>query len=60
MLDRIDATLERFDRLLVWTLLGGLLCAAAIGRFLAGRALAPLARLADASRRSTSGTCTID
>ncbi len=50
LMDRIDAALMQFDRLLLWTILVGLVCAAVIGRLLAGRALAPLSRLADATR----------
>src|SRR5204862_7849742 len=38
-----------FDRLLIWTILAGLALAAIVGRWLAGRALAPLSRLAVAT-----------
>ena len=44
-----DATLAGFDRLLLWRILGGLALAAVAGRWLAGRALTPLSRLAVAT-----------
>ncbi len=46
LLTSVDATLAGFDRLLLWRILGGLALAAVVGRWLAGRALAPLSRLA--------------
>jgi heavy metal sensor kinase len=49
LLDRADQTLAAFDRLLVWRTLEGLVVAALLGRWLAGRALAPLSRLAQAT-----------
>jgi heavy metal sensor kinase len=50
LLTSVDATLAGFDRLLLWSILGGLALAAVAGRWLAGRALAPLSRLADATQ----------
>ena len=50
LLDRVDAALAGFDRLLLWRILAGLAFAAVAGRWLAGRSLAPLARLAKATR----------
>jgi heavy metal sensor kinase len=50
LLDRVDATLAGFDRLLLWRILAGLVFAAVAGRWLAGRSLAPLSRLAEATR----------
>jgi heavy metal sensor kinase len=50
LLDRVDATLVGFDRLLLWRILAGLAFAAVAGRWLAGRSLAPLSRLAEATR----------
>jgi heavy metal sensor kinase len=50
LLDRVDAALAGFDRLMWWRILAGLVFAALAGRWLAGRALAPLSRLADATR----------
>ena len=50
LLTSVDATLAGFDRLLLWTILGGLALAAVAGRWLAGRALAPLSRLAVATQ----------
>ena len=49
-LDRFDRAVAAFERLLVWGLLGGLFVAAAVGYWMAGRALAPLSRLAKATR----------
>ena len=51
LLDRVDRTLVGFDRLLLWRILEGLLCAAVAGRWLAGRALSPLSRLAEATQQ---------
>ena len=45
-LDNVDRALVGFDGLLLWRLVGGLLLAALLGWWLAGRALAPLSRLA--------------
>ena len=42
--------LKTFLRLLLWSVPAGLLLAVVIGRWMAGRALAPLARLATATR----------
>ena len=50
LLTSVDATLAGFDRLLLWRILGGLALAAVAGRWLAGRALAPLSRLAVATQ----------
>jgi heavy metal sensor kinase len=50
LLDSADRTLAGFDRLLLWNVLGGLVLAAVVGRWLAGRALAPLSRLAVAAQ----------
>jgi heavy metal sensor kinase len=50
LLTSVDATLSGFDRLLLWRILGGLVLAAVAGRWLAGRALAPLSRLALATQ----------
>ncbi len=50
LLTGVDATLAGFDRLLLWRILGGLAVAAVAGRWLAGRALAPLSRLAFAAQ----------
>jgi heavy metal sensor kinase len=50
LLDRVDATLAGFDRLLWWRILAGLVFAAVAGRWLAGRSLAPLSRFAEATR----------
>ena len=49
LLDSVDRTLAGFDRLLLWNILGGLAVAAFAGRWLAGRALAPLSQLAGAT-----------
>lgn len=49
-LDPIDGALARFLRFLVWGVPGGLFVAVVTGRWMAGRALAPLARLAAATR----------
>lgn len=46
LLDTLDRTLVGFDRTLVWRIVAGLALAMAAGYWLAGRALAPLARLA--------------
>jgi heavy metal sensor kinase len=45
-LDSIDRAMVGFDGLLLWRLVGGVLLAALLGWWLAGRALAPLSRLA--------------
>jgi heavy metal sensor kinase len=45
-LQRIDNALARFLRLLLWSIPAGLLVAMVAGRWMAGQALAPLARLA--------------
>jgi heavy metal sensor kinase len=50
LLDSEDRTLAGFDRLLWWRILAGLVAAALAGRWLAGRALTPLARLAASTR----------
>jgi heavy metal sensor kinase len=50
LLDHVDSTLAVFDRLLLWRILAGLAFAAVAGRWLAGRKLAPLSRLAEATR----------
>jgi heavy metal sensor kinase len=50
LLDSVDKTLTGFDRLLLWNVLGGLALAAVVGRWLAGRALEPLSRLAVATQ----------
>src|SRR6185503_13091055 len=50
LLTSVNATLAGFDRLLSWGILGGLALAAVAGRWLAGRALAPLSRLAFATQ----------
>jgi heavy metal sensor kinase len=49
LLDGVDRTIAGFDRLLFWRILVGLGLAVLVGRWLAGRALAPLSRLAVAS-----------
>jgi len=49
-LTSVDAALTRFDRVLWFGMVGGLLIAALLGRWLAGRALAPLSRLAAATQ----------
>ena len=50
LLTSVDATLAGFDRLLLWRILGGLALAVVAGRWLAGRALVPLSRLALATQ----------
>ena len=50
LLDTVDRTLAGFDRLVWLRIAAGLVVAALIGRWLAGRALTPLARLATATR----------
>ena len=50
LLDSEDRTLAGFDRLLWWRILGGLAAAAIAGRWLAGRALTPLAQLATSTK----------
>jgi heavy metal sensor kinase len=49
-LDAIDAALGRFVRLLLWSVPTGLVLALVTGRWMAARALAPLARMAAATR----------
>jgi len=49
-LDGRDAAIRRFLTLLIWSLPVGLLSVLAVGRWMAGRALTPLARLASAVR----------
>ena len=49
-LDRADMALERFERLLLWSVPLGLLTVISAGRWMVGRALAPLVRLAEATR----------
>ena len=51
MLDHVDRTLVGFDRLLLWRILSGLLCAALLGRWMAGRTLSPLSRLASVTQK---------
>lgn len=50
LLDRVDAMLTGFDTLLLWRIVVGLVFAAVAGRWLAGRSLVPLTRLAAATR----------
>ncbi len=50
LLDRVDAMLAGFDRLLLWRIIAGLVFAGVAGRWLAGRSLSPLSRLAEATR----------
>ena len=49
-LDRVDSALDRFQRLLLWSVPLGAAAVVVAGRWMAGRALAPLARLAAATR----------
>jgi heavy metal sensor kinase len=49
-LDTVDRTLRRFVRLLLWSLPTGAFLALAVGRWMAARALAPLVRMAEATR----------
>jgi heavy metal sensor kinase len=49
-LDSIDEALDRFLRLLLWSVPAGILAAALTGRWIAGRALVPLVRLAAATK----------
>jgi heavy metal sensor kinase len=49
-LDPIDSALKRFVRLLLWSLPTGLIFALILGRWMAARALAPLVRMAAATR----------
>lgn len=49
-LDPVDGALNRFLRLLLWSVPVGLLVAVVTGRWMAGRELMPLARLAAATR----------
>ena len=49
-LDSMDGALEHFLRLLLWSVPFGLVVAFVTGRWMAGRALAPLVRLAAATR----------
>ena len=51
LLDSVDRSIAGFDGLLLWRILVGLGLAVVVGRWLAGRALAPLSRLADATSR---------
>jgi len=50
-LTAIDKALQRFVRLLAWSVPAGLLFALVIGRWMAARALAPLVTMAEATRR---------
>jgi heavy metal sensor kinase len=50
-LTAIDNALQRFVRLLAWSVPAGLLFALVIGRWMAARALAPLVTMAEATRR---------
>ena len=50
-LDPIDSALQRFVRLLLWSLPTGLFFALILGRWMAARALVPLVRMAAATRR---------
>lgn len=52
-LDGRDAALRRLLTLLIWSLPVGLIAVLAVGRWMAGRALTPLARLAAAARTIT-------
>ena len=52
-LDGRDAALRRFLSLLIWSLPIGLFVVLGVGRWMAGRALMPLARLAAAARTIT-------
>lgn len=47
-LDRLDRAVASFERLLAWQIMAGLLLVAIVGYWMAGRALAPLSRLASA------------
>jgi heavy metal sensor kinase len=49
-LDTIDGALRRFVRLLLWSMPTGAFLALALGRWMAARALAPLVRMAGATR----------
>jgi heavy metal sensor kinase len=49
-LDPMTEALDRFLRLLLWSVPAGILAAALTSRWIAGRALVPLARLAEATR----------
>jgi heavy metal sensor kinase len=49
-LDAMDSALRRFVRLLLWSVPTGLVLALLTGRWMAARALAPLARVAAATR----------
>lgn len=49
-LDRLGRTVRQFDRVLVWQLGAGLVAAALVGYWMAGRALGPMAKLAAAAR----------
>jgi heavy metal sensor kinase len=49
-LERLDRAIATFDRQLLWWLGAGLLVAAMVGHWMAGRALAPLSRLARTMR----------
>src|SRR6185295_5499690 len=49
LLDGLDRSIAGFDRVLVWRMFVGLALAVIIGRWLAGRALAPLSELAVAT-----------
>jgi heavy metal sensor kinase len=49
-LDPMDEALDRFLRLLLWSLPVGMLVAALTSRWIAGRALVPLVQLAEATR----------
>ncbi|MGE3512747.1 MAG: ATP-binding protein [Vicinamibacterales bacterium] len=49
-LEQADRSVEGLERLLVWGVALGLVASALLGRWMAGRALAPLSRLAHATR----------
>ena len=49
-LDRLDRAIEGFERLLFWQIVAGLLVAGIASYWMAGRALAPMASLARATR----------
>ena len=57
-LDQRDAALRRFLSLLIWSLPVTLLAVLIVGKWMAGWALAPLARLAASTRTMTGPTTT--